>query len=178
VSVIDLAFVAVNSLASATLLTAAAAKFAVPQPLRRALHELVPDRGSIPVGVVKILAAAETLISLALLIPATRAVAGVGLGALGLLFAAAGLAGYIRRSAVPCGCLGTGSRALGLRNALVGLVLLGVAGLNVVGAPSSDPGLWRAAPLISAAATLVFCLWTHRRLAWRLLRTRPVAATN
>jgi hypothetical protein len=178
VSGYDLAFFAVNSLSSATLLTAAAAKFAVPQPLRRALHELLPARGPAPVGVVRALAAAEVLVSLALLLPAARAAAGFGLGALSVLFIVAGLAGHLRRSAVPCGCLGSGSHALGLRNALVGVALLGVTGLNLLAAPSSDPGPWKAAPLTATAVTLVFCLWIHRRLAWRLLRARPVAATN
>jgi hypothetical protein len=174
VSLDELTLLAVNSLAAATLLVAAAAKFAVPRPLRRALHELSPRR-AVPVAAVRAVAVAEFAVALALLLPWATVAAGAGLGALGTAFMAAGIAGHLRRSSVPCGCLGGGSHALGLRNVVAGAVFLGVAGLNVT-AVASDHGPWTAAPLLAAAATILLCLYTHRVLMWRLLRARPISS--
>jgi hypothetical protein len=171
VDVSDPALIALNSLAAAGLLVAGATKLVVPQPVRRALRELAPER-EIPVSAVRVFAGAEIVVAFALLLPETRVAAGFGLVALGLTFAVAGVAGRVRRSTVACGCLGGGDRALGLRNVLAGAAFLGVAGLNVV-TVSSHPDPWNAAPLAGAAATLLFCAWTHRALMWRLLRPLP-----
>ncbi len=166
------ALLAVNALAAATLLVAAAAKLAVPQPLVRALRELTPR--PVPVVGIRAFAVLEAAVAVAVLLPATRAVGGAGLGGLGAVFVAAGVAGQLRRSSVPCGCLGGGNHALGLRNVGVGAAFLGVAGLNLT-TVAADPQLWRAAPLVAAAATVLLCLWTHRLLIRRLvLRKRSV----
>jgi hypothetical protein len=199
----DPVLIALNSLAVGGLMVAGATKLVVPQPVRRALRELVPgDGGSplrgdrpvtgrallngalaralgreIPVAAVKAFAVAEILVALGLLLPSTRVAAGYGLAALGLTFTIAGAAGRLRRSTVACGCLGGGDRALGLRNVLAGVAFLGVAGLNVTTVPS-DPDPWAAAPLTGAAATMLLCVWTHRALMWRLLGPRPASATR
>lgn len=153
-----------NSFAAATLLVAGAAKLAVPHPLRRALRELTSR--PVPVAAIRGFAAVEIVVAFALLLP----VFAVGLGVLGAVFVAAGLAGHLRRSSVPCGCLGGGNHALGLRNALVGVAFLGVAVVDV----ASGPVLSRAAPLVAAAATILLCFWTHRLLMRRLLLRRSV----
>jgi hypothetical protein len=166
--------VTVNSLASAALLVAGATKLAVPQPVRRAVREL---SGDIPVSAVRAFAVAEMLVAFGLVLPAMRVFAGMGLGVLGAVFVASGVAGRVRRSAVPCGCLGSGQHALGLRNVVAGALFLGAAGLNTVaGSTGGDP--WTAAPLIAAVLTLLLCLWINRALMWRLLRPRPVPAAK
>jgi hypothetical protein len=167
--------IALNSLVAGGLIVAGATKLVVPQPVRRAVRELVPDR-EIPVAAVKAFAVAEIVVAFALLLPSTRVAAGYGLAALGLTFTVAGAAGRVRRSTVACGCLGGGDRALGLRNVLAGVAFLGVAGLNAL-AGASDPDAWVAAPIAGAAATLLLCAWTHRALLWRLLGPRPASAT-
>jgi hypothetical protein len=178
VNLVGPAFLIMNSLAAATLLVAGASKVVVPQPLRRALHELTPRHaGIVSVGVVRAFAVAEVVIAFGVLLPWARVVAGVGLGVLGATVMVAGVAGHLGRSSVPCGCLGGGNHALGLRNVLVGAVFVGVAAINVTTVPP-DPGLWTAAPLAAAAATVVLCVWTHRMITWRLLRARPISGTQ
>ncbi|WP_204005176.1 MauE/DoxX family redox-associated membrane protein [Virgisporangium aurantiacum] len=167
----DPVLIALNSLAAGGLMVAGATKLVAPQPVRRALRELVTGH-EIPVAAVKAFAVAEIVVAFAVLLPSTRVVAGYGLAALGLTFTIAGAAGRLRRSTVACGCLGGGDRALGLRNVLAGVAFLCVAGLNVA-TGSSDPDGWTAAPLAGAAATLLLCALTHRALMWRLLGPSP-----
>ncbi|GAA1027628.1 hypothetical protein GCM10009557_09760 [Virgisporangium ochraceum] len=170
----DSALIAVNSLTAAGLIVAGTTKLVVPQPVRRALRELLPGH-EVPAAAVKIFAAAELMVAITLLLPASSVAAGYGLAVLGLTFAVAGLAGRARRSTVAFGYLGGGDQALGLRNVLAGVAFLGVAGLNVA-AVSSDPDPLNAAPLAGAASTLLLCAWTYRALMWGLLGPKPAQA--
>ncbi|MGX7675292.1 MauE/DoxX family redox-associated membrane protein [Plantactinospora sp. DSM 117369] len=170
-----LLFVSLNALLVAVLLVAGVTKTVVPQPVRRAVEELFDgSANTVSTAAVRVFGVAEVLIGLGLLIPAARAATGFAVVGLGVLFALAGAAGRWRRSALPCGCLGGGPYPLGARNVLVGAAFVALGVLDVVAVPSG-PAPEARAPAITAAATVLLCLWLHRRLAWRLLRpsTRP-----
>jgi hypothetical protein len=169
-------FVVLNSGAAAVLLQAGLYKFAVPAPLRRALVELAPGySGAIGDSLVRVVAAVEILVGMALLTPATHMSGVIATAALGVVFAALGVVGRVRRSAAPCGCLGaTGSRSLGLFNVAVGLVLtiFGVFSAAATFAAGSD----RLVPVLTALFLLLLCVWMNRGVALRLLRRKPAAA--
>jgi len=99
--------------AAAVLLVAAAAKLAVPREITATLTAL----GLRPVAVLRVaLPLAELAAAVALAVapaaPATR----IGLGAMGLAFAAVGLRVHRRGEVVACACFGgRHGRALGLR---------------------------------------------------------------
>jgi len=168
-------FVVLNSGAATVLLQAGLYKFAVPAPLRRALVELAPGySGAIGDGLIRVVAAVEILVGVALLTPVTRVPAAIAASVLGAAFAALGVAGWLRRSAAPCGCLGaTGSRSLGLVNVAVGLLLIlfGVSG-TVVTFPD---GSYRLGPVLTALFLLLLCVWMNRGVALHLLRRKAAA---
>ena len=116
-----LLLVSVNALFAAVLLVAGVTKTVVPQPVRRAVEELLHGSAhTVSTGAVRAFGAVEIAVGLGLLIPAARVAAGVAVIGLGTVFALAGAAGRWRRSALPCGCLGGGPYPLGARNVLVG----------------------------------------------------------
>ena len=169
-------FVVLNSGASAVLLQSGLYKVAVPAPLRRALAELAP-RYSAAIGdsLVRVVAVVEIAVGIALLAPATRVSGAIGAAMLGLIFAGLGVAGRLRRSAAPCGCLGAaGSRSLGLFNVAVGLVLTtyGVFSATV----TVTDGSFRLGPVLTALFLLLLCMWMNRGVALHLLRRKAAAA--
>jgi hypothetical protein len=169
-------FVVLNSGVAAVLLQAGLFKVAVPAPLRRALVELAPGySGTIGDGLVRVVAGVEVLVGVALLAPVTRVSGAIAAAVLGVVFAALGVVGLVRRSAAPCGCLGaTGSWSLGLVNVAVGLVLIvfGVLGAAVTFAD----GPYRLGPVLTAAFLLLLCVWMNRGLVLHLLRRKAAAA--
>jgi methylamine utilization protein MauE len=170
------AFVVLNSAAATILLQAGLYKLAVPAPLRRALAELAPGHfGAIGDGAVRILAAVEILVGVALLAPATHVPGAIAAAALGVLFAASGVAGRVRGAAAPCGCLGaTGSRSLGPVNIAVGLGLI-VFGVFAAGGTATG-GYGRPGPVLTALFLLLLCMSINRGPVLRLLRRRPAEA--
>jgi len=172
----DNAFVAVNSGAVAVLLQAGLYKFAVPAPLGRALIELAPRMSNVNVnGLARGVAAVEVLTGLALLAPATHVSGASATVVLGVLFAVLGVVGRLRRSAAPCGCLGgAGSRALGLVNVAVGLVLA-LFGVFAATVPYADTP-YRLGPVLAALFLLLLCVWMSRGLALQLLRRKASTA--
>lgn len=195
--------VAGNGLAAAVLINAGLAKLAFPRPLSRALSEVLPVRRSaataqtttvpastapaaattilIPTAIPRGFALLEVTAGVALLIPGTRLIAAGAATVLGVLFAGLGTLGWLRRSTVPCGCLGThGDRPLGGRNVLIGLALAAVFPFNRLAAPegegSGDYASW--APLTASLLMLVLCLWAYRELAWRLLARTGAARSH
>ncbi|MBF9132829.1 hypothetical protein I0C86_28300 [Plantactinospora sp. S1510] len=152
-------------------------KTVVPQPVRSAVEELLHGSAhTVSASAVRVFGAVEIAVGLGLLIPAARAAVGVAVIGLGAVFALAGAAGWRRRSALPCGCLGGGPYPLGARNVLVGAAFVALGVLDIAAVPTA-PASGTRAPAITAAAMVLFCLWLHRRLAWRLLRpsARPDA---
>src|SRR5262245_10746554 len=93
-------FVVLNCGAAAVLLQAGLYKFAIPAPLGRALAELAPGySGVVGDGFVRVVAAVEVLVGLALLAPVTRVSGAIATAVLGVLFAVLGVVGRVRRSA-------------------------------------------------------------------------------
>jgi Methylamine utilisation protein MauE len=163
----------INSLAAALLLNAGLHKVVVPGRLREALRELLGRRSNfVSHSLVRTLAGLEVVSAIALTIAPVRMYGAVAAGVLGLVFAAAGLAGRLRRSTVSCGCLGgSGGRALGMFNVVVGLALAGVAVLNTgIASSQVDDGYAGAVTLWAAFFALMFCGWANRRLIHDVFR--------
>jgi hypothetical protein len=161
---------------ASVLLDAGLAKLASPAALAEALGELLPGAPAAPGAAVRALAAVELVAALGLLAIPTRPAAAAAVAGLGGVFAAAGLAGRLRGSRAPCGCMGGGDRPLGAPNVVLGLALATAAALDLrVGAPAlgaADYTAWSAA--LTSVASLLLCVWMHRRLARSLLT--PAAA--
>lgn len=176
----DWILLAANALAAAMLLTAGLGKLVSPDPVRRALTEIVP--GTVRTRtVVRGFALAETLAAVSLLVPAVRVPAAAGTSALGVCFVALGLRGRFGRSTEPCGCFGPSSRRpLGWANVGVGLALAAVYPLNARLAPGMDLADYQASgTLLTAVGAIALCLHVNRRLIVRLLwPTRGVPAGN
>jgi hypothetical protein len=124
---------------------------------------------------VRLFAGVEVASGLALMVPAARTVGALAVAVLGVVFAAAGVAGRIRHSVVPCGCFGEDSWPLGVRHVLLGAGLFGVAVLNV--GTSASPAGRPPVPAITAGFMVLLCLWLRRGLAWRVLRARTTAGS-
>jgi hypothetical protein len=164
--------IVLNSVAAAVLLQAGLYKMAVPAPLRRALAELAPRYfGALRDRHVRVVAAVEISVGLALLAPAVRVPGAIAAAVLGVAFAVLGVAGRLRRSEAPCGCLGAGApRSLGLLNVVVGLVL---AAFGVFSATATVVGgSFRLGPVLTALFLLLLCVWMNRGVALQLLRRK------
>ena len=167
-------FVVVNAGVAAVLLNAGIAKLVAPDPLRLAVSDLAPAlHGRVTRVAVRGFAAAELLVAAGLLAPLTRGTAAVALVGLGTCFAGFGVLGFLRRSSIPCGCLGgSGQRPLGWVNIGLGAALA-IAGLLDV-ASASPPGTRSvtgvsAAVLLTSIGVVGLCLWLHRSLIMELL---------
>jgi hypothetical protein len=156
---------AVDALAVALLLNAAAVKAAAPGPLRRALTELAPA-APVTDTTVRMFAAAETIAALALVLAPVRTASAVAVTVLGLCFAAFGVAGRVRGTALPCGCFGRRTSApLGATNVVLGLALALVLPAHAaLPARDGDTASTAATAVGAALATLALCLWMNRDL--------------
>jgi hypothetical protein len=164
---------------AAVLLQAGLFKMATPAPLRRALAELLRGRLAGDPAV-RAVAAAEIVTAVALLVPQSRVPASLAAGVLGATFAAAGVAGRLRRGSVPCGCLASSSRQpLGWASILLGLAIAAIAVVNILAVSRSVPADYaESAPVTAALFTLLTCLWVNRAVVLSVLRPKRASAQN
>jgi hypothetical protein len=157
---------------AAVLLQAGLAKLVAPQPLRRALAELLGGKVRLGVAPVRGLAAVEVATGAALLVPAAAPAGRAVAALLGAGFVAAGVLGLRRGSAEPCGCFGGGARhPLGATNVAVGLAVL--AAVALAAGVGSAPGTGADETIATGAtALLALCLWVNRRQMADLLGRR------
>jgi len=127
----DLLVAAINGAAATVLIDAGVLKLVAPGPLQRALDELLQGAADVPQQVVRLMAVVEVTAAVLLLALPTRTL-GLSIVALsGLAFVILGLAGRLRRSLLPCGCMGSRSgQPLGAANVVVGGLLVGVVLVN------------------------------------------------
>lgn len=164
-----------NAATAGVLINAGVAKMIVPGPLLRASADLpvaLPGTGKVFVrgfGAIE-LGAAVALLFLSARLPATVAVA-----ALGICFALAGLVGVLRGSSVPCGCFGGASRQpLGWVNVALGIALTAVWPMNALVGRVPAEGYSLRTALLASIASAVLCLWLNRRLIARVLPANRV----
>jgi hypothetical protein len=167
-SLAEWSLTAANAAGAALLLNSGIAKAVTPDPLRRALSELVPalETERTP-SLIRGLAAVEAVAAVALLVGPARIAAAVLTALLGLVFTAFGLLGKVRGGSAPCGCFGaSGRQPLGWTNVVLGLLLAAVYPINVVGGvgTSSRADYTSGAVLLAAIGSLLLCVYTHRRL--------------
>lgn len=151
------------------LLYSGSGKLLAPADLSAALAEIVRTGRSYR-RVVRVMATAEVAVSVLLTLRPELPLTRVAVGGLGASFAAAGIAGRVRRAERPCGCFGSSSAgSLGLWNAAVGLVFV----------------LWACSPwqqtygwAVSVVATLVVATvipsWGRRRYLFMLVTKKAV----
>jgi hypothetical protein len=158
----DWALAGVNAAMCTLLLRASAAKLVSPAAAAGALREVLSGGST---GLVRVVAAVEAAIGLAVAIPVLRQPDQVLVGMLGCSFFVLGAVGKLRGSRQPCGCLGTGStRPLGTGNMLWGLALLVVAFLNIVADDVDDAEAAAAGTAFAAVIMSVgWLFWTHQR---------------
>src|SRR5688572_13575191 len=131
----------VNCAVAAVLLQAGLFKVAFPGPLRQALAEILPSHARLVTDrAVRVVAVAEILTAVTLVVQPTRVPAGIAAGVLGVLFMSAGAAGMARSGSMPCGCLAGGGRhPLGLTSVLFGLTIVAVSAVNILASKSALP---------------------------------------
>jgi hypothetical protein len=171
---------AVGALVAGVLLCAGATKVASPAGLGRALAGLAPavERHALPLA--RLVASAEIAAAFLLSVPLTRR-AGAAMGiVLGVAFAAAGIAGWIRGLGIGCGCFGRADgRPLGPANIAVGAALVALSAALWW----RDGGGWVVhadfTMLSTAGVALALAGWMHRdmlqdlsRLGGRLAKVR------
>jgi len=176
----DFVLLTANAVVASMLVNAGLLKIVSPVPLREAVAELAPRPAQLlSTRSVRITAGVEVVAGLGLLFPVTRVPAAVLAGVFGLVFAAAGVAGRMRHSSVPCGCLGGSSRqTLGLASVATGAAFAAAAVVNVAVAPPAIGATVyvRDAAVGTALLMLLLCLWAHRESVYRLSKPgrRPV----
>jgi hypothetical protein len=161
----DWILVCSNAALSTLLLRASAEKFVNPAVSAAALRELVRRARPGPTGLVRLAAALEALVALAIAIPVLRLPDQVLVGALGCAFLVLGAVGKVRGSSQPCGCLGAGSaRPFGTTNMLMGAALLAVTLVNLEGPQIGDADTVAAGTaLLAVIMSVGWLLWTDRR---------------
>jgi len=121
---------------------------------------------------VRPLALVEIAAGYGLLVPPARPLAAGAVAGLGVAFLIAGVLGALRGSTLACGCFaGAGGKPLGWRNALAGLALAVLAGLNLL-LPYSSPVHHDSAELsviCTAVLTVLLACWLHRTMIRELL---------
>ncbi|MBX6354333.1 MAG: hypothetical protein IRZ05_00590 [Micromonosporaceae bacterium] len=153
--------VAATAAITAVLLRAGVGKLALPASLAAALAELL-GQAAVPASAVRLLAAGE--LTLALLVPFVGGATAtqVVVAALGLAFAAVGVAGQLRGTRLPCGCFGSASgTSFGAMNIAAGAALVGWA---VLAWAHPLPDGYRPAALLLGLNLVVagFCLRNRR----------------
>jgi hypothetical protein len=168
---------ALNAGAATLLINAGVLKIASPDPLKDALGELARGR-ILPVGrsLVRVAATAEIAAAFLLLEAHTRIPATYAVAFLGLCFVGLGIAGTMRHSTLPCGCLGgRGTTPLGVENVVLGMVLVADLPVNVLAASSPTVGAVFSTIAISIVAltTVSLGMWSHRAGAAIFARAVP-----
>jgi hypothetical protein len=169
-------FAAGNAVAVAILANAGVAKLVSPMPFRRALGEVAPRIGNqVGRATVRLVASVELIAALGLLAFAARSWAAMVVAALGSCFAVLGTIGWLRRSSVPCGCLGVeNERPLGPTNVALGAALISLVPLNGYASVDAHYTIW--ATLLASIGSVVLCLWLKRRLVAGLLVPKRAVA--
>ncbi|GAB3953371.1 MauE/DoxX family redox-associated membrane protein [Micromonospora vulcania] len=163
---------------AAVFISAGLGKLAAPEASRDAVAALLRFPEPAAQRAVRLLAVAEALTGVALLVPDLRTAGAAVAGVLGLVFAGAGLLGRARGVATPCGCFGQrNSRPLGLRSVLVGLAL-GVGALAVLRNGSAAVPHPDLLPIGAAGLIVLLAVWIWRDTVRELVRPRPTPATH
>jgi hypothetical protein len=169
--------VALNASVATLLINAGVLKIASPDPMKRALVELAGVRNlSMGRSLVRMAAVVEIAVAFLLLETHTRIPAVYAVAFLGVCFVALGIAGTVRHSTLPCGCLGgRGTTPLGVENIVLGMVLVADFPLNVVATSSLtlDGALSAITISVVALATVSLSVWSQRSGAAILVRAMP-----
>jgi hypothetical protein len=170
----DWAVAGVDAAIASLFANSGAAKLVVPGTLHRAVSELAPlANGRLTPVAVRGVAVTELSLAAAILVPAARTGAAVAVVVFGGVFAAFGALGLVRRSALPCGCLGgPNQHPLGSVNITLGLALAAAGFIEIVvaGRPAAASTV-----LLASIGSLSLCLWLHRPLIGSLLvPARPI----
>ena len=126
---------------------------------------------------VRVAAVVEIAGAVLLLDTHTRIPAAYAVAFLGLCFVAFGIAGTLRHSTLPCGCLGgRGTTPLGVENVVLGTVFVADLPLNVLAATSPAVGTVFSTIAISVVAltTVSLSMWSHRDGAAILAKAMPL----
>jgi hypothetical protein len=163
-----LVLIGADAIVVTLLLRAGSAKLVSPQQAAAAIGELRAAGQPAPIGFVRLLAAFELTIALALAFPGLRTPAHLLVFLFGVVFAGAGVVGVLRGSNRPCGCFGTQTKKpLGAGN-----VLLGLAFSLSAAAQLSLPAHAAASVYTALVAVVLSTSWlfvTHRRRARTVL---------
>jgi len=167
------AVVTVNCLVAAVLINAALVKLASPDRLLRALRELIASDSVLGPSAVRLAAVVELTAGLGLMSTATIKAASLVAATLGIGFGILGLAGWLTRSKVPCGCIGGHSdRPLGKTNVSIGLLIALVLPVNTLiklePATSVAYSQWTLGA--TALASLAICAWLNRSASLGFLK--------
>lgn len=166
----DWVLAAGNALAAGVLINAGIAKMIAPGPVLRAAAEVLSAPLRADELFVRGFGAVELAVAAALLAWPARVSAAIATAMLGICFAAAGLAGILRGSSVPCGCFGGVSpKPLGWANIALGIALAAAWPVNVLAGQPAGAGYSLRTALLSSIASAVLCLWLNRRLITRVL---------
>jgi len=159
-------------LGASLLLVAGVSKLYAPQYLAGALAELFPRLSWRVALIVRPLALLEIAGGYGLLLPAARPLAAGVVVGLGVAFLVAGVRGVLRGSTLGCGCFARpGDRPLGWQNALAGLALALLAGVNFL-VPHSSRTHRESVELsmtCTAVVTVLVVFWLHRTMIRGLL---------
>ncbi|MBC6460707.1 MauE/DoxX family redox-associated membrane protein [Actinomadura sp. HBU206391] len=169
--------IGVNAAAAALLLNSGIAKIVSPDPLRRALTEVISafESANAP-ALLRGLAAIEIAAAVAVLVGPARMPASAVASLLGAGFALFGVLGLLRGGGAPCGCFGaSGQEPLGWTNVVLGALLAAVYPVNAATGVrlESATDYTAGALLLASMASLVLCVHTHRRLVRRHLPIGP-----
>jgi uncharacterized membrane protein YphA (DoxX/SURF4 family) len=158
-----------SSVIAALLINAGIAKMVSPGRFRQALRELVPGVGyRVGVDLPRIVAGVEVVAAVGLLVSVSRPWAAVVVATLGAGFILLGTAGWMRRSAAPCGCFGLDTdKPLGLINVAFGIALISLGSMG--GLIEVDEQYSARALVLTSIGSVALCLWLKRRLVVRLL---------
>jgi uncharacterized membrane protein YphA (DoxX/SURF4 family) len=169
--------IGINAAAASLLLNSGIAKIVSPDPLRRALTEVISGFGSARApAVLRGLAVVEIVAGVLVLVGPARMPAAAVASLLGVGFAFFGVLGLVGGGGAPCGCFGASSQQpLGWVNVVLGALLAAVYPVNAASGVrlGSAVDYTAGAALLASMGSLALCVYTHRRLVRRHLTTRP-----
>jgi hypothetical protein len=169
--------IGINAAAASLLLNSGIAKIVSPDPLRRALTEVMSAFESTRAPtILRGLAVIEIVTGVMVLVGPARMPAAAVASLLGAGFALFGVLGLLRGGGSPCGCFGASSQEpLGWTNVVLGAMLAAVYPANAASAVrlESPADYTAGAALLASMGSLVLCVYAHRRLVRRHLPTGP-----
>ncbi len=156
-----------NAVGATLLVNAALLKLLAPEQLRRALAELVSERLRLA-GLVPVAGIVEFACGVSLLETHLRVWAAIIVAMVGMCFAVLGIAGKVRRSVAPCGCMGTQSdKPFGLQNVIIGTGLAALLLVNFQVRPLDYGDSYSVIAMsISALLLILMGVWSSRELAF------------